>query len=254
LFLNAIKYTLSEVKPKAVFDFIDRSELDLFRENWENVTHGIPFQGQFKILTKMGDERWLRANLSPVNNMYGEVAKIIFLATDMTNEKLMEIEMKKQTDQLKEQEELLREASVELNKKLTQAKAEMKLQYREIEHAKIRNERTLEGALDAILTFDDSGIISFFNRAAEELWSVRRKDVLGTHIKLLFSEETIKNDDFVNKMIENNKEIIIGERREVKITTSNGDEKPVLILLSDAAVEDEHSFTAFIQNIEVELF
>ena len=253
-FLSLIKYTLPEIKNKAVFDFIDRAELDLFRENWENVVHSIPFQGQFKITTKMNDEKWIRASFSPVNNMYGEVAKVIFLATDITNEKVLELEMKKQTEQLKEQEEKLREASVDLNKKLNQAKAEMKLQYREMERSKIRTDRILEGALDAILSFNERGEIHFFNKAAEELWGVKRKDMLSNHIQLLFSKDTIKNDEFVNKMVDNKKEKIIGERREVKITTSNGEEKPVLILLSDATVDDERSFTAFIQNIEVELF
>jgi len=254
LFLDTVKYTLGEIKNKMVFDFIDRSELDIFKENWENVVVGIAFQGQFKVITKMGDEKWLRANLSPVNNMYGEVAKVIFLATDITNEKLMEFEMKKQTEQLKEQEEKLRAASIELNKKLNQAKIEMKQQYKEIEKSKIRNERTLEGMLDAILVFDESGQVSFFNRAAEELWGISKKDILGNHVKELFDKKTIKKDPFVKKMVDEKEQKITGERREVKITTKDNVEKPVLILLSDATVEDVHTYTAFIQNIEVELF
>jgi PAS domain S-box-containing protein len=254
LFLQCLKYTLAEIKNKAVYDFIDRTDLDIFRENWENVVHGIPFQGLIKMLTKLGDEKWLRVSLSPVNNMYGEVAKIVFLATDITNEKLMELEMKKQTDQLKEQEEKLRQASIELNQKLNEARTEMKQQFREIENAKVRSERTLEGALDSIITFDVKGEISFFNRAAEELWAMSRKDTLGKNINILFSEQTIEDDVFVNKMVNAAKGKIIGERREVNILTSNGEEKPVLILLSDATVDNEHSFTAFIQNIEVELF
>ena len=75
--------------------------------------------------------------------MYGDVSKVIFIGNDATREKLMEIESKKQTEQLKVQEEKLRLAGVELSRKLDQARAEMKVQFQEIEKNKLRNERTL---------------------------------------------------------------------------------------------------------------
>jgi len=40
----------------------------------------------------------------------------------------------------------------------------------------------------------------------------------------------------------------------VPILTKFGEEIPVLFLLSEAKAGDDHSFTAFIQNVEVELF
>jgi hypothetical protein len=47
---------------------------------------------------------------------------------------------------------------------------------------------------------------------------------------------------------------MIGQRKEIKITNKDGIDSSVLILLSEARVDDEHTYTAFIQNIEVELF
>lgn len=254
LFLETMKYTLPEMKNKTIFDFIDRAELDIFRENWENVTEGISFMGQYKVLTKTKDEKWLRVSYSPVNNMYGEVANIIFLATDMTNEKLMELETKRQTEQLKEQEEQLRMASVDLNKKLNLAKTEMKNQFKEIEKSKLRSERTLEGALDAIFTMNEEGNINFFNKAAEELWKIDRKEVIGRNVRHLFSEETIKNNEFVTKLVTPGESKIVGKRTEISIKNIDNEEIPALFLLSDATVDNELSITAFIQNIEVELF
>ena len=43
-------------------------------------------------------------------------------------------------------------------------------------------------------------------------------------------------------------------RKEVKIQKKIGEESPVLILLSEAQINDDHTFTGFIQNIEVEFF
>jgi len=130
----------------------------------------------------------------------------------------------------------------------------MEQQYKEGEKVKIRNERTLEGALDAIVTVNQEGRIEFFNKAAEDLWGMPRKDVLGMNIKILFSEENIKTDEFVNQLVTPNANKLIGQRREVKITNSEGVDSPVLVLLSEAKVDDENTYTAFIQNIEVELF
>jgi len=254
LFIETMGYTMDEINNKSVFDFIDIIELQNFKKIWERVTKGVPFQGQVKNLTKSDEEKWFRGTYTAVNDMYGDVAKIIYIANEITKEKLMEIETGKQTEQLKIQEEKLRLSGMELSKKLEKAKEEMKLQFKETEKIKIRNERTLEGALDAIITINQNGTIEFFNKAAEELWGKQREEVLGKNVKILFSEEAQKEDEFVSSYVEPEKNKIIGQRKEVNIKNKEGEDVPVLFLLSEAKVEDEHTFTAFIQNIEVELF
>ena len=130
----------------------------------------------------------------------------------------------------------------------------MKLQFKEIEKIKVRTELTLEGAFDAIITINAVGSIEFFNKAAEDLWGIDKKEAIGKNVKMLFSKESIKNDDFVAKYVAPGTDKIVGMRKEVNIKNSNGEEKPVLFLLSEAKVGDDHTYTAFIQNIEVELF
>jgi len=187
-------------------------------------------------------------------DMYGEVSKVIFIANDITNEKKMEFEAARQNEQLKLQEEKLRLAGEELTRKLEEARQEMKMQFREIEQIKIRNELTLEGALDAIITINEGGYIEFFNKAAEELWGIPKKDAIGKNVRMLFSEDTIQNDEFVARYVEPGTNKIVGVRKEVMILGKDGVEKPVLMLLSEANVDNSYSYTAFIQNIEVELF
>jgi PAS domain S-box-containing protein len=187
-------------------------------------------------------------------DMYGDVSKVVFIANDITKEKQMEFETAVQNEQLKIQEEKLRLAGEELTKKLGEAKEEMKLQFKEIEKIKVRTELTLEGALDAIITINEVGSIEFFNQAAQDLWGIERKEAIGKNVKVLFSKEAIKNDEFVKKYVTPGSEKIVGVRKEVNIKNINGEEKPVLFLLSEAKVGDDHTYTAFIQNIEVELF
>lgn len=253
-FQQYFQYLLTEAKTRSVFDLATENERKFLEGVWDDVTHGIPFEGQLKLITKRGEEKWLRATFTAVNDMYGDVAKIVFIAHDITREKTMEMETKEQTEQLKRQEEMLRLNEVELNRKLREAKEDIKNQFKEIEKVKIRNEKTLEGFLDAIITTDQDGIVQFFNPAAEELFGVNRNDVLGQNIRILFPPDATEKDEFLAAYLDPEKPAITGERREITITKNDGEEINVLMLLTEAKVGREVTLTAFIQNISVDLF
>src|SRR5690554_8201325 len=91
---------------------------------------------------------------------HGNILKIISLENDVT-------------DQVK-MEEALKHSKEELGLMLEEARNEVKEQFAEIESVKIRNEKMLEGALDAIITTNNDGLIEFFNAAAEKRSEERR--------------------------------------------------------------------------------
>jgi len=253
-FQQYFHYSIAEAKTRSVFDFAHENERKFLEGVWDDVNHGIPFEGQLKLITKKGDEKWFRATFTAVNDMYGEVAKIVFIAHDITREKIMEMETKEQTEQLKRQEEMLRLNEVELNRKLREAKEDIKNQFKEVEKVKIRNEKTLEGFLDAIITTDQDGVVQFYNRAAEELFGVDKADVLGQSIRILFPPDATEKDEFLSAYLDPEKQAITGVRREITITKNDGEEINVLMLLTEAKVGREVTHTAFIQNISVDLF
>lgn len=253
-FLLTLAYTLNVAKEKSVFELVPPSERKTIERVWDDVIHGIPYEGQIRVLTSSGEERWFRCTFSAVNDMYDEVAKVILVANDITREKHMEIETQQQTEQLKRQEEQLRLNEIELNKKLREAKEEVRNQFKEIEKVKIRNEKTLEGFLDAIITTDHDGIVQFFNKAAEELFEIKRDQVIGQSVRILFPDDIANNDEFLDSYLDPNKEKITGQRREITITTKSGKEIPVLMLITEAKIGREITHTAFIQNISVDLF
>jgi PAS domain S-box-containing protein len=253
-FQNAFGYTLNELKQKSVFEFFTEEDQTSIEEIWNTVVNGIPYEGQIKMYSKLGQEKWFQTTLVAKNDMYGEIDRIICIANDVTDQKELEIQIQKQNKKLLAQEEKLKNSEIELSKKLEKAKKELRQQFFEIEKVKIRNELTLEGAIDAILTFNQKGIVEFFNNSAENLWNANKKMIIGRNIRGLFSDDTIKNNDFVSRLVDTEKDKIVGLRTEITITTKSGENKQVLCLLSDAVVDEEHSYTAFIQNIEVELF
>ena len=239
-FLSTFKYKPEEVEGQNLKIFFfkdDVSELDRIIADLQN---GQNFRGRVRRRTKPGNEIYLLSTYSPVMDHNGEILKIISLENDVTEQVKME--------------DALMHSKEELGQMLEEAKNEVKEQFAEIEAVKIRNEKMLEGALDAIITTNNDGIVEFFNEAAEKLWGYNRSEVLGQQSSMLFSKETNKTNEFVTAFVTKGGAKIVGERREVPIRNKYGEDVSVLILLSEAKVAEEYSHTAFIQNVEVELF
>lgn len=239
-FLHTFKYRPEEVEGQnlKIFFFKDNvTELDRILANLQN---GQNYRGRAKRRTKAGEEIYLLSTYSPVMDNNGEIVKILSLENDITEQVKMEDELKRSKD--------------ELGLLLEKARNDVKEQFKEIEAVKIRNEKTLEGALDAIITTNGDGTVEFFNAAAEKLWGYNRNEILGQKVDKLFSKSTTKDNEFVSEFIKKDGKKIVGERREIPIRNKYGEDVPVLILLSEAQLGNEHSYTAFIQNVEVELF
>ena len=240
LFLETFKYLPEEIEGQNLKIFTFQEDADDLNKILSDLQNGKNFKGRVRRRTKLGEEIFLLTTYTPVIDNYGEIVKILSLENDVTDQVRMEEQMQRSKD--------------ELGIMLEQARDEMKEQFKEIEAVKIRNEKTLEGALDAIITTNKEGILEFFNAAAEKLWGFERSEVLGQHVSMLFSTETAKNDLFVKAYVNTDEQKVIGERKEVPIKNKFGDDIPVLFLLSEAQVGENQSFTAFIQNVEVELF
>ena len=250
LFLDTLKYTGKELESMSVFDFIEKKELENFNETWESITRGIPFQGQVKSLTKYDDEKWFRASYTAVNDMYGEVAKVIYMATDITNERIMELESRKQTEQLRIQEDKLKLAGVELKKKLEQTRRELEQQNQNTTHERARLANILSNSADLILTIDHRSSILYLNRAAEKFWKVKTGSLTGKNIRELVPGNTEDYDSFIVSLFSSDSVKITGERKQVKIRDGSGKWQSADMLLSLSELPDEISYTAFISIID----
>lgn len=254
-FIKTMGYSTEDLKDYSVFSFMGEDEQIDFEDVWNKIVNGEPYRGQSKLITKLDKTKWFDVTYNAVRNMYGEISKIISIAHDITEQREMEILTKQQNELLKQQEEELKANEHELQQRLEDTRKEVKLQFQEIEKVKIRNEKTLEGAHDAIFTINHEGIVEFFNRAAENLWGYSRKEVLGKNIKMLFRDiKDEKEDEMLYTLTHPEKRKLIGIRKETSILTKEGAPADVILILAGAKVQNEYTYTAFIQNIEVELF
>lgn len=239
-FLKTFGYKPEEIEGQSLKIFFFKDDAEKLDQILATIGERKTFTGRARRRTKSGEEVWLQSTYTPVIDNEGEILKILSLETDIADQVKLEQEMKRSKE--------------ELGVLLQEARNEMKEQFKEIESVKVRNEKTLEGALDAIITTNKDGVLEFFNAAAEKLWGYDRADVLGHNVNMLFSDTAIKDNAFINAFVTPDQKKIVGERREVPIKNKFGEEIPVLFLLSEAEVGEDHSFTAFIQNVEVELF
>jgi len=182
--------------------------------------------------------------------MSHEIERIIFTGTDITYEKRMEAELKTSLETLKKQEKLIKDSEKELGNKLREAKSELFNQLKEVEKNKNLNEKILEDSPDAIVTTNHANHIVFFNKAAELLWQLDRKDVLDQDIGILFPETLTEKDELLGSFTRPGDHKITGKRKKSIIIDKNGKEKPVLILLTKARVDNENAYMAFIQHTE----
>lgn len=108
----------------------------------------------------------------------------------------------------------------------------------------------LEQAVDAVVSIDSNNMVTFFNRAAEELWGYSRGEVLGQNVSMLVPvEHKADHDHYINRNRETGQNRIVGTSRDVEMTRKNGDRLWVNLSISKVETEDEIMYTAFVKDV-----
>lgn len=188
LFKGTLKYTDIELEQKNVFDFLGTGEQERFTEIWDKVIRGEPFQGQLKMYSKYEEELWFRATFLSANDMYGEVEKVVFLASELTKEKEMELNSRRSHEHLLRKEEELKMAGLDLKKKLDNSTRLRKEEKESFERDVRQYTHVLNELPHAIVSINNQGFILLFNRASEKLWGLKAKAVLGKQVSILFGQ------------------------------------------------------------------
>ena len=89
-FLNAMGYTLEEIRGKHHSMFVDPAfrSSDEYRVFWERLGHGEYEAGEFKRIGKGGKEVWIQATYNPIFDAKGKPIKVVKFATDITEQRL----------------------------------------------------------------------------------------------------------------------------------------------------------------------
>ena len=85
-FLNAMGYSLDEIKGKHHSIFVDRAYASTpdYKQFWEALARGEAQTSEFKRYAKGGREIWIQASYNPILDLRGKVVRVIKTATDIT--------------------------------------------------------------------------------------------------------------------------------------------------------------------------
>lgn len=109
--------------------------------------------------------------------------------------------------------------------------------------------QTLEQALDAVVTIDENNNVTFFNKAAEEMWGYSRDEVVGKNVAMLVPKEMqAGHDSFVNANRETGVDKIVGTNREVDVYRKDGSVIKGSLSLSKVEVGGKIMYTAFVKD------
>lgn len=101
----------------------------------------------------------------------------------------------------------------------------------------------LETSAYSVITFNENGVVLFFNHASEKLWGYRKEEVVGRSAKIitphLMPRET-EEDGAARKS---------GKSRDVKALSKDGSELDIELSVSEAVVDGSIVYTAIVHDI-----
>lgn len=185
-------YEIEEMKGKNILEFIKNEEKEEFLKIWNNVRKGSLEQITVKrqnFLT--GDDIWLLNQYTPIENEDGEIIKVLYLAIDITEQKIIEEKANKLLIQTKEKE-------IELSGVLTG-----------IDRTILRAEYSIKGE------FIDSNILHTKTLGYE------KEDMIGKNILEFIPDEEKEYFNEIWNSIQNGNDAQISVKRKNKITNTD---------------------------------
>jgi PAS domain S-box-containing protein len=189
LFNETLKFSEKELLQKNIFDFISTRDQERFNEIWEQVITKNVFQGQLRMLSKYEEDVWFRATFTSVDDMYGDLAKVVFLAYEITKEREMELSARDQHELLIKKEEEMRLLSLDLKKQIH----EMNLKWNNEKSVMLEEKKMFADILQElpypVISINNLGFIMHCNNSAENYWGVKSKEVVNNKATILFAEK-----------------------------------------------------------------
>jgi methyl-accepting chemotaxis protein len=178
-FLNALGYTLDEIKGKHHSMFVDPSERDSgkYREFWASLNRGQYQAAEYKRIGKGGREVYIQASYNPILDLNGKPFKVVKYAADVTKQVLVRMG----NERVRSMMESVASGAEELNASV-----------REISEAMTKSRETAMGAVERVTSADAQA--QRLNEAAQSMSGiVEMINSITGQINLLALNATIES-------------------------------------------------------------
>ncbi len=147
--LKTFGMTLDELKEKHCTELVKPEFKRILKKSLDKAKKGEIVYFEYESVTHFG-ERWFESTLAPLKDNSGKIVSILRISRDITKRRKME-------EKLRNNELLLR--------------------------------GVINAIKEAIITIDDRGLISLFNPAAEKMFGIDKKKMIGKRLKRLMPEK-----------------------------------------------------------------
>jgi two-component system sensor kinase FixL len=110
-----------------------------------------------------------------------------------------------------------------------------------------------DAAVDGIIVIDEHGAIAEFNKAAEQLFGRKARDVVGRPVTLLMAEpHRSKHDAYIRRYLETGEAQIIGIGREVDAQRADGSLFPIALSVGEIKGGEGRRFIGLIRDLSAQ--
>jgi len=122
---------------------------------------------------------------------------------------------------------------------------------RDLAESQARKHAILESALDPIITINSEGVITEFNRAAEQTFGHSREKVLGTQpSEVLFpASKSAGHQNRIDRYLDAGEGSLLGRRIEVTAVRANGETFPAEMAMTISQEQGAPVLTFFVRDI-----
>lgn len=126
--------------------------------------------------------------------------------------------------------------------------------YKDISARSLLNEKrllaTMDTALDGIITIDEKGKVISVNRSVSNLLGWTAQELIGHNVnKIVPGPDHSMHDSYILDYLRTREAQIIGNSREVKALTKQGETIPVGLSIGHVEIESQHLFVAFLTDL-----
>ena len=111
-------------------------------------------------------------------------------------------------------------------------------------------EAILANAVDAIITIDETGVITSVNPGAEKMFGFTADEMVGNKVNILMPQPySDQHDGFISDYLDSGIRKIIGIGREVVGQRKDGSIFPMHLAVSEILVDEQRFFTGIVRDI-----
>ena len=162
-----------------------------------------------------------------------------------------EEELKVKVDELENMKVNLVERDKKQRVRIEKTTSDVEKQIKNLKNLEQQIEKVFDNSLNAIITFDESKKVQFFNKVATKLWGFEKSDVIGRSISEFMPKEVAKEfDKKISKYFKTKHFDIISGTQKLNITKRDGQEAPVQFNLQEIELYGLKKLIANIKSLE----